>query len=203
MTITQTTDHTVRHGTSADAATVAATVAAAFFEDPVTRWLLPDPERRRQVLLPMFRLHVDSYLPHDETYLTPDGQGAAVWLPPGAELFTAEQEQAFGGAVAALLGPEAQRAFRLNEIFTEHHPHEPHYYCQFLATVPAAQGRGIGSVLLRHVLNRADAEGAPAYLEATSPRNRVLYERHGYVSRGELTLPDGGPTLWRMWRDPR
>ena len=53
------------------------------------------------------------------------------------------------------------------------------------------------------MLQRADADGLPAYHEATSPRNRALYERHGYVNQGELVLPDGGPTLWRMWRDPR
>ena len=42
----------------------------------------------------------------------------------------------------------------------------------------------------------------PAYHEATTPRNRALYERHGYVTLGEFTLPDGGPPLWRMWREP-
>jgi GNAT superfamily N-acetyltransferase len=70
-------------------------------------------------------------------------------------------------------------------------------------TVPAFQGRGIGSAFLQDMLQRADADGLPAYHEATSPRNRALYERHGYVNQGELVLPDGGPTLWRMWRDPR
>jgi hypothetical protein len=53
------------------------------------------------------------------------------------------------------------------------------------------------------MLARADREGVPAYHEATSPRNRALYERHGYVNQGEFVLPDGGPTLWRMWREPR
>jgi hypothetical protein len=53
------------------------------------------------------------------------------------------------------------------------------------------------------VLDRADRDGVPAYHEATTPRNRALYERHGYVNQGAFTLPDGGPTLWRMWRDPR
>jgi hypothetical protein len=43
----------------------------------------------------------------------------------------------------------------------------------------------------------------PAYHEGTTPRNRALYERHGYVNQGEFTLPDGGPPLWRMWREPR
>jgi GNAT superfamily N-acetyltransferase len=200
---TTTTNPTIRRASSADTATVAATVAAGFFDDPVTCWLLPDVDRRRQIIQPMFELYVEPYLTHGETYLTDDHHGAAVWLPPAAELLTAEQEAAFGEALAELVGPAAARCFALAEIFAEHHPDEPLYYCQFLSTVPAFQSRGIGSAFLHEVLQRADAEQVPAYHEATSPRNRALYERHGYVSQGEFRLPDGGPTLWRMWREPR
>jgi GNAT superfamily N-acetyltransferase len=202
MTITQAIDFGIRRAATTDRTAVAATVAAGFFDDPVTQWLLPDVDRRREVILPMFEVHVDAYLGHGETYLTSDDNDAAVWLPPNTELFTPDQEQAFGEALADLLGPDADRAFQLGEIFAEHHPDEPLYYCQFLATVPAFQGRGIGSAFLRDMLQRADSERMPAYHEATSPRNRALYERHGYVSQGQFTLPDGGPTLWRMWRDP-
>jgi hypothetical protein len=55
--------------------------------------------------------------------------------------------------------------------------------------------------LLRAVLARADREGSPAYLEATSRRNRALYERHGFVTIGELTVADC-PPLYAMWRPP-
>jgi hypothetical protein len=55
--------------------------------------------------------------------------------------------------------------------------------------------------VLRPILERLDAEGAPAYLEATSAQSRPLYERHGFVATRSLTLPDG-PTLTAMWRDP-
>jgi hypothetical protein len=50
-------------------------------------------------------------------------------------------------------------------------------------------------------LERCDRDGAPAYLEATSDRNRALYERHGFRADGGIPLP-GGPMVWRMWRDP-
>ena len=203
MTLTQSLDPGIRRAGATDRTAVAATVAAGFFDDPVTQWLLPDVEHRREVILPMFELYVGAYLPHGETYLTADGNGAAVWLPPGAELLTAEQEQPFLEALTTLIGPGVGRLFQLEEIFAEHHPAEPLYYCQFLSTVPAFQGRGIGSAFLQDMLQRADADGLPAYHEATSPRNRALYERHGYVNQGEFILPDGGPTLWRMWRDPR
>jgi GNAT superfamily N-acetyltransferase len=203
MTLTQSLDTGIRRAGATDRTAVAATVAAGFFDDPVTQWLLPDVEHRREVILPMFEVYIGAYLPHGETYLTADGNGAAVWLPAGAELLTAEQEQPFLDALTTLMGSGVGRLFRLEEAFAEHHPAEPLYYCNFLSTVPAFQGRGIGSAFLQDMLQRADADGLPAYHEATSPRNRALYERHGYVNQGELVLPDGGPTLWRMWRDPR
>ena len=203
MTLMQSLDTGIRRAGATDRAAVAAIVAAGFFDDPVTQWLLPDVEHRREVILPMFEVYIGAYLAHGATYLTADGTGAAVWLPPGAELLTDEQEQPFLDALTTLMGPGVGRLFQLEETFAGHHPAEPLYYCNFLSTVPAFQGRGIGSAFLQDMLQRADADGLPAYHEATSPRNRALYERHGYVNQGELVLPDGGPTLWRMWRDPR
>ena len=47
-----------------------------------------------------------------------------------------------------------------------------------------------------------DADGAPAYLESTNPRNVSLYERHGFVATGSIELP-GGPPLTAMLRPAR
>ena len=199
MTLTSATDLDIRRTDVADTAAVA---AAAFFDDPVTRWLLPDEHRRQRLIQPMFELYVAPYVRLGETYLTADGSGAAVWLPPSTQLLTIDEEESFGQALNELVGPDVERFIQMAEHFERHHPTQPLYYCQFLATVPALQGRGIGSTLLRDMLERADREGMPAYHEATSPRNRALYERHGYITQGEFTLPDG-PPLWRMWRDPR
>ena len=172
---------------------IAATVAAGFFDDPVTQWLLPDEQHRRQVVQPMFELYVEPYLALGESYLTEDGNGAAVWMLPHQQLMTPELEHAFGSAIVDLLpAAAAERCFKLAETFARYHPDEPLYYCQFLATVPAMQSRGIGSTFLRDMLARADRDGMPAYHEATSPRNRALYERHGYVTQGEFShRPDG------------
>ena len=67
---------------------------------------------------------------------------------------------------------------------------------------PAAQGRGLGTALVRPMLERCDREGRPAYLEATTPRNRALYERLGFALVEEMRFPQDGPPLWRMWREP-
>jgi hypothetical protein len=51
------------------------------------------------------------------------------------------------------------------------------------------------------VLERCDREGARAYLDATSERNKRLYERHGFQAEDPFASP-GGPPLWPMWRQP-
>ncbi len=95
------------------------------------------------------------------------------------------------------------RILRVLAFLDTKHPHEPHYYLPFLGVEPASQGRGIGSALMRPILERCDREGMPAYLEASSERNRALYERHGFELIEEVRLPGGGPPMWRMWREAR
>jgi ribosomal protein S18 acetylase RimI-like enzyme len=82
------------------------------------------------------------------------------------------------------------------------HPQEPHWYLAVLGTDPAHQGEGVGSALVRHVLDDPANAGEPAYLETETEANVPFYERHGFRVVGELDVPSGGPHLWLMWRDP-
>jgi hypothetical protein len=50
--------------------------------------------------------------------------------------------------------------------------------------------------MLREVLAVADTDGVPAYLESSS-------ERNGFRVVGDLQALGHGPTIWRMWREPR
>jgi hypothetical protein len=51
------------------------------------------------------------------------------------------------------------------------------------------------------MLERADAEGLPVYLESSNPRNLTFYRRHGFEAWGEvIRMPEGGPSVQPMWR---
>jgi ribosomal protein S18 acetylase RimI-like enzyme len=93
------------------------------------------------------------------------------------------------------------RTFALFELLDAHHPQEAHYYLQFIGVRPGCQRAGIGSALLRAVLDRCDLDGAAAYLEADD-RSKPLYAKHGFEATGEIRLPSG-PKVWPMWRAPR
>jgi hypothetical protein len=57
--------------------------------------------------------------------------------------------------------------------------------------------------LLETNLARIDTVGKPAYLESTNPANLDRYRSVGFMDHGEITLPEGGPTVTTMWRDAR
>lgn len=175
------------------------TLAAAFFSDPVFSWWIADEEARRQILPAFFKIATEANLPHEETYTEDHVVAGAVWVPPGAGEEGGEQLM---NALAGVSGPFAPTLFASFELLEEQHPAEPHYYLFFLGTRPEWQGRGIGSALMRPVLETCDRDGVPAYLEATSERNRRLYLRHGFHVTGQIALP-GGPTIWPMWREPQ
>jgi GNAT superfamily N-acetyltransferase len=182
-----------------DAARLAAALAAAFYDDPVFRWFAPDDHRRRAMLPGFFDVFVEAYMTGGETYADADVVSAALWAPPGTD--PVGDEAAYVQRLERIAGIDAPRLFEIVELFEAQAPQQPHYHLQFLGVRPGRQGAGLGGALMAPILERCDRDGIPAYLEATSDRNRALYERHGFRAHGAISLPDG-PGVWRMWREP-
>lgn len=202
MTITNTPSTPCPVLGAADHQRAVATLSAAFHHDPVFEWVYVDPAQRRSAVPHLFSVLVEQFASRDECRATPDGDGAALWLPPGEELLSEETADSVIAEVMGGAGPAAERLAECLGLLEAHHPHAPHWYLGFLGVIPALQGCGLGSALLRTTLAEIDTAGEPAYLEATSPANRRLYERHGFEVVRELPLP-GGPSLYAMWRAPR
>lgn len=177
------------------------TLVAAFIDDPVMTWCVPDTGRRPEILRAFFEIAVDVNQPYGELYTTePLPVAGAVWVPPGCQP-TGEHAEQITAWYLAVVEEHVDRFVAITERMEECHPQGPHDYLFFLGTRPEWRSRGLGSALLRGVLERCDREGRPAYLEATSEGNRRLYHRHGFEVTTEITLPDG-PTMWPMWREP-
>jgi ribosomal protein S18 acetylase RimI-like enzyme len=182
---------------------MAASLARAFADDPVSNWMLPQA-RRHTRLIAMFTLVLRSQVPLAETYSTPDGVGAAVWAPPGRWRLDVDAMASSAERFISIFGPNLARATETLATIEDRHPTEPpHWYLATLGTHPDWQGHGIATALMQPVLSRADHEGLPAYLESSKERNIAYYRRFGFEVTGEISLPNDGPTLWPMWRQPQ
>ncbi len=196
----------VRRAGEADIETVSWILAAAFDDDPVFNWFIRQDERHGEAVEKLLRGGVElAVREHGECYLLEDERGAAVWQPPGYERPPATPEQRERLVAGICNTPEGRRRFaQFVELMAEHHPAEPpNFYLGAIGVLPAVQRGGLGSLLIRAVLDRCDREGIPASLISTRERNLPLYERHGFVVSARVELPDGGPSMWPMWREPR
>ena len=193
--------HRVRKADESDIPDVVETLTESFFDDPIFSWWVPVEGRRKEILPAFFRLVTEAYLPAEEIYRDGDGVAAAVWAPPGLATSEEEMEQ-FGAAVAEISAEYTDAAFELLGAMEAVHPSDPHFYLFFVGTRPPFQSRGIGSAVMRPVLDGCDRAGIPAYLEATCEENRRLYERHGFVDSGPPIVVRNSPPMFPMWREP-
>jgi len=166
-------------------------------------FIFPDEGRRPAILREFFDVSVRRvYLDKGETYVCHDGGAAALWAPPGTWKVSTLEIVRNGPRLARVMGRRLVLGLRAMNLVERKHPREPgHYYLAVLGTDPDHQNRGLGSALLSSMLSRADGEGVPSYLEASSENNKRLYERHGFRVVEAVPIPGGGPPVWRMWRD--
>ena len=92
--------------------------------------------------------------------------------------------------------------FAMFEQMDAFHPREAPWHLPLIGVEPAHWGKGIGSALLRHALHACESQKVLAYLEATSPQNVPLYERHGFEALGSIQGADS-PLVVPMLRKPR
>lgn len=190
----------VTGATPADATALARALAAAFEDDPIFAWLLPDRRRRRERLLRFFALELgEVVLPAGSAWMTPDASGACLELPPGGWWMPLRTQALHAPRFAAVFGRSLPRALVTITKMERRHLREPHLYVPYVGVAPEAQGAGLGTKLLGRTLERADAGCLPTYLEATSERNAALYARLGFEHLGPFTVL-GSPPLWPMRR---
>ena len=89
-------------------------------------------------------------------------------------------------------------------VFGEMASYRPEGDCWYLPLIgvdPAHQGRGLGSMMLKHALSIIDEKGLPAFLESSNPANISLYERHGFEVVGRIQV-GSSPAVHPMHRAP-
>jgi GNAT superfamily N-acetyltransferase len=175
-----------------------ASLALAFSSDPVMRWGWPDQER----YLTYWPRFADAFgggaFDHGTAHGLQGCLAVALWLPPGAG---PDEETVMGLMRESMDDQTFEDVNGVFEQMDEHHPDDDVWYLPLIGVDPVAQGRGLGGALLRHALKTCDSDGLPAYLEATSPRSRNLYARHGF-NVVEIIQAGTSPPLWAMLREP-
>jgi len=184
-----------------DRAQIVHTLACAFQDDPALSWILPDAAQRKIRLPRMFDFIVPLDLRDGFALGSSGGEAATLWRSPGKPHTGLLDMVMMLPAVFNTFGAAALRALAVSEAMDAHHPKGiTYFYLHYAGVLPEHQGKGWGGAAIRAGLDKADAAGIPALLEAATERNVGLYTSLGFEILSEWDVPKGGPHFWTMMR---
>ena len=191
--------------TAEEARPIAELLARAFCDNPLTVAVVDSekPGRRLRASRPGMRNLVDVARVHGEVWAAREGgtpRGALVASPPGLHPLPAPPPLQRLRTLWVQGWRVARRWADVFEALQQHHPLGRHWYLGALGVDPPAQGRGVGSELLRRWLRRVDEAGGMVYLETDRERNVSWYQRQGFCVLATLRVQ--GVPVWCMQRPP-
>lgn len=186
-------------------------LAAAFEDDPLMRFAFPSRRQRMHGTQWLFRRSVEYGCRYGQVLSTPHAEAVAIWLGPVGTKLTLMRELRTGMIIAPFrLGIRSLlRLGAFDRVRNQLHEQcvaEPHAYLFVMGVHPAAQGRGLGSRVIRPMLERADRQGLVCYLETTNERNLPYFGRFGFepVLHERIAASDGHRlNIWALLRQPR
>jgi ribosomal protein S18 acetylase RimI-like enzyme len=185
-----------------------ALLARAFYDYHLMVYGQPRDRRRGPAVAALYGAMLWDCLVRGEVYVTADFTGVAAWLAPGTDVPSFWQ-QVRAGMLRLPLG-FGLRGFRRLVSYDEvgrrlHHTYapEPHWYLAVVGVEPSHQGRGIGSSLMRPMLERADRERKACWLDTHQEQNVRLYKRHGFAVAEKAEVPGHPISVYGMLRQPR
>ena len=187
----------------------AGVLGRATVNDPIFVYCLPDRADRDRGVPLVMQAFLRLGLMHGEVWTTPDPiRGVAWWIPANIPALSRERVESAGVmAAASQWGDSGSARFQtfvadVGEV-TAALADRPHWHLSWIGVEPASQGTGLGSMLMRHLLSRVDADEAECDLYDFVPENVPLYEHFDFRVQTDSILPRSGLRLWHMVRPSR
>lgn len=182
----------------------------SFQNDPVFCNFASQDERRKFGTIQWIGRLMLQYAHHHHTVYTTSERmkGVAIWIPPGQ--FPLNDLRLFlSGAYALPFKLRSSKILKFislsNKIEELHKVNvpQPHWYLLMLGVDPAYQNQGVGSSLMQPILEKADRENMPCYLETSTEKGVRFYQRHNFEIVETIDFPQDGFQVWTMIRQPR
>jgi ribosomal protein S18 acetylase RimI-like enzyme len=182
----------------------------AFKDDPVFRNFAFQNDRRRLGAIQWIsRLMLKYAHNYNTVYITTEElKGVAIWIPPDQFPLNDFRLLLLGAYALPFkfrLGKLLQFIslfLKLEELHKANAP-QPHWYLLMLGVHPCYQSQGIGSFLIQPILEKADREGIPCYLETSTEGAVRFYQRHSFEVVKTINFPQESFQIWTMRREPR
>ncbi|MHA2202172.1 MAG: GNAT family N-acetyltransferase [Candidatus Hodarchaeales archaeon] len=180
-------------------------LVSAYTEDPVMKKVFKEEDMRRiqfEVMLKFCIKYGSVFAPSDNF------EGVMAILPHNKGDMTVPRIILSGGFFISLKLMKFRKMMEQNikaiEEVKKNLDIGPYIYLFIIGVQLEFQGKGFGGKMLRAVVEKADTEGKPIYLETQTETNVSLYEKYGFYVYKKKDLPEPmNLPFWFMIRDAK
>lgn len=183
-------------------------LAEAMYNDPMYYYIFNEKESSYRYFSVFWKAILEYTMKFGIVLTTEDLLGAACLLPPNKTDFTFNNLLMTGFRVplSILRFPISKMIDTMDILFSlgdyqNQVLSEPHWYLMEIGVKPENQGNGIGGSLLRKLIEMANNNKTPIYLETETEKNVQLYQKYGFSIVKDINLKKHNLRYYLMVRN--
>jgi len=188
-----------------DVEQAALVISLAFLDDPFCTFMLPFRRSRLHTLIKFFRPYGELNIKnHRGVGVGELLKAVAYWLEPGKSDISICLK-----AIGILLliftfypleYIRSRQVLKNTDELHQKYASEPHYYLDNIGVLPAEQGKGLSSRLIRPFLERDDDETVLVYTDTVTSKNVPIYGHFGFECIKSRAIQKTGLTVSALRR---
>lgn len=166
----------------------------SFADNRSVNWVIKKKKNIDKLMSYCFDVCTDS----DGTFISEDRKGALLFDLPNSQKHNKFMElinEAFF-AITVVGLHRVLKVLKREAYVKKMHPKGEFIYLWFVGVLQDRQQTGVGSKLVKSLIEIAKKEGLPIYLETSNPDNLPFYKKHGFEMFHEWNSPITGFTIW-------
>ncbi|HUZ57815.1 MAG TPA: GNAT family N-acetyltransferase [Hanamia sp.] len=172
-------------------------LAQSFDDNQSVNYIIKQDKKRNQRIRKLMAYSFDICYLYGEVFLTDDRSGCALILFPDQKKNNLKSILLDIKLIGSCIGTSnIKKAMKRESKIKKLQPKKLMYYLWFIGVEPDQQNSGIGSALMKEIIEEAHSRQWPIYLETSTLKNIPWYEKFGFKIYNELNL--GYPLFFMM-----
>jgi ribosomal protein S18 acetylase RimI-like enzyme len=185
-------------------------LADAFQHDPLWNKILEGESNYEQKFQACFETPVRYCYKFGEVHApSVNLEGVAAWVSGNAPDMTFWRMIQSGAILSGMrmgskVGKKIETVFK--PILRDRHENmidKSYIYLLVIGVASEFQGQGFGGKMMRELIEKSEQSGNHLYLETETQQNVDMYEKYGFKTIKQITLPIINHPMWEMIREPR
>lgn len=176
----------------------------AFINDPMINTIVKNDKQKMVRMEIFFNIMLKYALSKGYLYTNDKKNCCAAWIKP--EYYDDASYIKLTNIISWIKVIGFDRVLKVLRVYynlSKYQPKFKNYYLMFLGIQPEIQGKGLGSQIMKPMIEISDNESMPIYLETSNKNNVSFYQKLNFRVIHEVNEDNFLPNTWFMARDPK